>query len=511
MNQVFVRAEGIYIVNNENRIDLTLYFMELNGEFINVKKEELYKTASIKHVINFQDLFFNKQVEILQRFLKHLYSYFNVNDKPVIYIETSAVIFKNLKEICDFSDLKVFDNLELVQGYKNILQKSKEKDKEEFQESLYKLIKNQLVNFIMDKYEDELVSLYNGELNRVKFVLMKETYRILNTCNVENKIFQIFIPVIDSNKCIKKINISITSKEFYEMPIIKEIKSGNISINNLYSMKEEFKVSMISPFSFGKSTMINAFLGKEILKTDVRAETAVITKIINIAENKILAKWNKGTTKELAYESDEDLSNKLEMLTSVREDGNTIEEVIITYKNNDLPNLTLVDSPGLFSRYDHHNNISFNALNDSDMIIFLIDPSKIGEKNFSDVIKENIKGLICEKKNFCFVLSKLDLYEQDSERLIKEMYIVLEDINIDYVPVFFVSSYFALKAKMIKEGTLEIDDARKDRSLFVIEDGDIISGKLLKKAHWKPMLEFSKIDNLIKYINNVKEIYKWQM
>lgn len=199
------------------------------------------------------------------------------------------------------------------------------------------------------------------------------------------------------------------------------------------------------------------------------------------------------------------------MLTSVREDGNIIEEVVITYKNDELSNLTLVDSPGLFSRYEHHNKISVKALYDSDMIIFIIDPSKIGEKNFSYVIKENIKGMICKKKNFCFVLSKLDLYEEDYERIINEMNIVLKSLNIDYVPVFFVSAYFALKAKMIKEGTLNIDDARKDKNIFIIEDGFRIGGKLLKKAHWKPMLEFSKIDDLIKYINNVKEIYKWQI
>ena len=54
------------------------------------------------------------------------------------------------------------------------------------------------------------------------------------------------------------------------------------------------------------------------------------------------------------------------------------------------------------------------------MIIFVIDPSKVGDKNFSQVLKENIEGII-KQKYFCFVLSKLDLYEEDEIKLINEL------------------------------------------------------------------------------------------
>ena len=98
---------------------------------------------------------------------------------------------------------------------------------------------------------------------------------------------------------------------------------------------------MISPFSYGKSTILNALIGKNILKTDLRAETAVITKLINNNESSLLAKWNNGQVQKLNYKDNSDLINKLTNLTSARTDGNQIQEVTIEHKYDNLPGITL--------------------------------------------------------------------------------------------------------------------------------------------------------------------------
>ena len=58
---------------------------------------------------------------------------------------------------------------------------------------------------------------------------------------------------------------------------------------------------------------------------------------------------------------------------------------------------------------------------------------------------------------------------------------------------------------MLRDEEIDLNDIRKDRNIFVMEDDDIISGKLIEKHHWKNLWEFSRIKDLIDYILYVKE------
>lgn len=513
MNNILIEYEKTILSVSDFSEELTVNFMVLNDEIVSIDKEDLSKIVSTNKCVNLHELLIAEdsyQVEDMFRRLVELFDGERVSIKiktPVSINDNINKIIENIRSIDNVESISIAEGKELIRGYKKTINKYKNIPK--FQADLYKLVKKQVVEYLLIK--NKFNNLYMGEKNRISLILKKQLYSILNSISYGNNIYKLEIPIIKEDMDTEMINISITKDELYSIPIIKEIYKNNISKEHLYEMREEFKVTFISPFSFGKSTLINALVGEDILKTDLRAETAVITKLINSDDNIIISKWNNGTVEEATYLNNDDLINKLKDVTSVRADGNCVEEVSITYKNSSFEGITIVDSPGLFSRYDHHNKIAMKALYETDMVIFVVDPSKIGESNFNKIIKENTEELINNNKSFCFVLSKLDMYEEDSEKILKEMNVVLEELNLEYIPVIFTSAYFALKGKLLKENKIEIDDLRKDRNIFVIKDGDIVSGRLLRENHWKDLIKFSRIDELSTYIKSVKEFYKWQM
>lgn len=515
MDNILIEYEKTILSFNDLSEEFTVNFMLLNDDIVNIDKEDLCKIVSTTNCINLHELLISEDVNEAESIFKRLVEVFE-GEKVSIKVKTPFSItdnvnkiIENIRSIDNVKSVSIVEGKELIRGYKKTI--NKYKNIPQFQANLYRLVKKQVVEYLLMNNKDKLNNLYKGEKNRVSLILKKQLYSILNSIADGNDIYKLDIPVIKENMEIQNIEISITKNELYLIPIIKGISNNNISKEQLYEMREEFKVTFISPFSFGKSTLINALVGEDILKTDLRAETAVITKLINSEDNVIISKWNTGAVEEAVYLNNDDLINKLKGVTSVREDGNSVEEVSITYKNSSLEGITIVDSPGLFSRYDHHNKIAMKALYEADMVIFVVDPCKIGESNFNKIIKENIDELINNNKNFCFVLSKLDMYEEDSEKILKEMNIVLEELKLEHIPVIFTSAYFALKGKLLKENKIAIDELRKDRNIFVIKDDDIISGRLLRENHWKDLIKFSRIDELSTYIKSVKEFYKWQM
>ena len=515
MNNILIENEKIRLSSSDFNEELTVNFMILNDEIVSVDKNNLCKIVSTTNCFNLHELLIAEDCKQIEDIFRRLVKSFkgekvSINIKTPIFVSDNInKIIESIKSIDNVESISIVEGKELIRGYKKIINKYKKIP--HFQANLYKLAKKQVVNYLLVKNQSKFNNLYTGEKSRISLILKKQFYSILNCIANGKSTYKLDIPVIKEDMKTDSINISITKDELYSIPIIQEICRNNISKEHLYEMREEFKVTFISPFSFGKSTLINALVGEDILKTDLRAETAVITKLINSDDNLIISKWNNGAVEEAVYLNNDDLVDKLKAVTSVRADGNSVEEVSITYKSSDFEGITIVDSPGLFSRYEHHNKIAMKALHEADMVIFVVDPCKIGESNFNKIIKENTEELLNNNKSFCFVLSKLDMYEEDSEKILKEMNIVLEELNLEYIPVIFTSAYFALKGKLLKENKIEIDQLRKDRNIFVVKDDDIISGRLLKENHWKDLIKFSRIDELSTYIKSVKEFYKWQM
>ena len=152
--------------------------------------------------------------------------------------------------------------------------------------------------------------------------------------------------------------------------------------------KGDFKISLVAPFSAGKSTFINAIIGKDLLSMDIRAETSVITKISYDENIKIDVIYHDNSIKKeivtddagnaITYESCKQI---LKSITTVRDESNEVDikEVIVHCPLEICKdNVELIDTPGLFSRHEKHESITNNILPQVNAVIFMIDPDSVG-------------------------------------------------------------------------------------------------------------------------------------
>lgn len=124
-------------------------------------------------------------------------------------------------------------------------------------------------------------------------------------------------------------NISLTSKE-----VLSKVESNN------------FSIAVVGEFKRGKSSLINALLGQNILPTNILPTTATLNRIKYGIEPRIQIKFKDGKTEDI--ESDK-LSQYVTKLTpeSTRIAASVKEATIyypISYCRNDVD---IIDTPGL--------------------------------------------------------------------------------------------------------------------------------------------------------------------
>lgn len=354
-------------------------------------------------------------------------------------------------------------------------------------------------------------------------VLIK-TYRIPGSLYQKvNRIVQLRLPayfheLLETGKT--DIRLKVVDRQFAVWVISEELTVQHQSIRPLMDIYQQsylnhdqvaralyhlydgsYKVTFISPFSFGKSTLINGILGEEMLNMDIRAETAIITKVVNADHKRLFAKYENNRIEMYSYNTNPELKDKLKDLTGVRSKETPIE-VQIHHPLPHLPGISIIDAPGLNSRHGDHNAKASEALMMSDLILFLINPNNIGEANFGAQMKEFLAFIKESTKQYGFVISKLDLYSDDYEVIMKEMKIVLQELDPSYQMdhLFFVSGYFALYGKLLGAGKIDIHEVRKSRGIFIIEDDEMIMGRLIEPHHSDSLVQFSQIEKLEDFI-----------
>lgn len=305
-----------------------------------------------------------------------------------------------------------------------------------------------------------------------------------------------------------KIVFCITEVQLNRSKAFQDLLACKISREDIFLAKERYKVIFVSPFSYGKSTLINALIGEKILETDIRAETANIAKLVYGEYNRIFAKSASGEVEVTVYQNIGELKDRLVKLTSARQEGNYLVEIIVEIQATLEKDIMIIDSPGLFSRYQHHDSLCISALEQGDLVVFLVDPARTGESNYTEFLKKYLPKLWREKKDFLFVISKRDLYDSAEEKKIeKELRIVLEELEFEDADVFFVSAYQGMLAEMVLNKKMDWRELSKDKSIFVEEDGYILRGREIKEYHAADIFEYSQIAPLRKRIIDSKNLY----
>ena len=212
----------------------------------------------------------------------------------------------------------------------------------------------------------------------------------------------------DKEKLIDEVFREIQNGPF------EELKSDEIKTAFQNAKSKDFEVCVVATMSAGKSTLINAMLGKELMPSKAGACTAMITRIKDVDRLKDSFRaevYRKGRISE-SYE-------KLNYSTMERlNEDDTVDEVRVygnmPFVSSDELSLVLVDTPGPNNaRDDSHEEVQQNALGKSSkaLVLYIMtneygtDDDEITLRRVANTMSVGGKQ---SKDRFLFVVNKMD-------------------------------------------------------------------------------------------------------
>jgi len=295
------------------------------------------------------------------------------------------------------------------------------------------------------------------------------------------------------NENITKLKYT-AKKAFDERVISQEVYDDLISrIQN-----NEFRITIVGEFSSGKSTLIDALIGKDILPHSTSETTATLTYIHSVKsghekENKAEIVFSDGKTKLV------DFSTLKEYVTAFSETVDvfsTIECVdVYVHIDNFDNNIVIVDTPGL-NGTNHYEDRTLQEISKADASIFVFSPSgiKATEQTF---MKEE---LLKHQNSFFFVMNRIDdLHASEGESVESKLKELAKDISNRFFDgkqevtnLYGISALKALAAKDSQIKKLYVDDVN-----FITEED---RGRFWKDSRFECFLT-----NLKLYLTNEKE------
>lgn len=198
--------------------------------------------------------------------------------------------------------------------------------------------------------------------------------------------------------------------------------------------KGEFTIVVVGEFSAGKSTFLNALMGKKILPSYSSETTATVNflKHISCSQSGEAGKvfYNDGTVQVLDHV---DNDNILYYATTDNKDFNVADKIshIDLYLDSKFlqNNVTLVDSPGLNGLKEGHREITERQIERSSASIFLFNAQQPGSKSEFDFLS----GLKNQVKSIFYVLNKIDSVNESENQTVE---VVVSKLKESYKSVY---------------------------------------------------------------------------
>jgi GTPase Era involved in 16S rRNA processing len=215
---------------------------------------------------------------------------------------------------------------------------------------------------------------------------------------------------------------------------------------------ERFQLAVLGQFKRGKSTVLNALLGRSVLPIGVVPVTAIPTFLEprdGGTALKIGVTYTSGNVEEFGPQSTQALREKL--ATFVAEEGNPRNVLNVARVDVFLPaqllerGVVLIDTPGVGSTHRHQTAAADAVLPECDAALLVVSadpPITEIEIEYLARIRETVTRLIV-------VLNKIDVIEPDDrEKAASFLRNALVDHGLDpFTPIFSLSAHDALRAK----------------------------------------------------------------
>ncbi len=250
-----------------------------------------------------------------------------------------------------------------------------------------------------------------------------------------------------------------------------------------------FNLVVVGQFKRGKTSLINALLGADILPVAVVPLTSIVTVMT----------WGEALRIKVYFNDDRLSEIKPESLSEyVTEKGNPknrkdVREVVVAFPSTYLRDgVRLIDTPGVGSIYEHNTDVAYQYLPKSDAALFLLSvdqPMSKAELDFLKDVKEYSNKIF-------FLLNKADyLRERDLREAIEFTKNALREAMGADVRLFPVSARLALEGASAKSGEM------LEKSMLPLFSKDLNRFLMEEKGN---VLILSVTNNLLRGISQAK-------
>ncbi len=255
------------------------------------------------------------------------------------------------------------------------------------------------------------------------------------------------------------MNIDLFNRiEKIEKTINAWLKTENAYSSDLLELSEEtknirdtlengtYKVAVIGAFSVGKSTFLNAMIGKAVLYSSAKEATGVITTIQNSTQNNAIVHFKDGSTITMNinnFSECKNLNDYLDKDTKYIVDHVNVKHAFLG--NDD--DIVLIDTPGLEGMDEKLMNITKKAMREANATIILVGNRGLSQKEIELLQDKNTDFGAIRTKNKFLIINKIGSYyekydnaSQELERLRNEVETQLKEGNVSDVKIFALDS-----------------------------------------------------------------------
>lgn len=271
--------------------------------------------------------------------------------------------------------------------------------------------------------------------------------------------------------------------EMQENCPFKDLTTEQIKENFRSAISSEFEVSVIATMSSGKSTLINALLGRELMPSKNEACTATIAKIKDVdGMDHFEATYLDKNKRLIDKFSDLTLDNMVVMNDNPETAYINIKGDIPSIQNKSVQ-LVLVDTPGPNnSRTEDHKNHTYRIIKEKSkpMVLYVLNATQLqtnDDKELLTAVSEAMRvGGKQSKDRFLFAVNKVDLFDPDKESVqgaINNVKEYLKKFDIENPNIFPTSAELAKVIRMNKCGqamTSQQKRTLRDYDFFIDEE-----------------------------------------
>ncbi|SME23370.1 Bacterial dynamin-like protein [Bacillus mobilis] len=261
-----------------------------------------------------------------------------------------------------------------------------------------------------------------------------------------------------------------------------DLKKINEARNQV--LKEQFQVVVVGEFSRGKSTFINALLGKKLLPSSAKPTTTLLNIITYSKEPFIKLHFRKKGVKEINEEMFKKLVAPKDPTPGDKESEEAYEKQVELFKSIEYAEIghplsfckdgvRIIDTPGMNDLDPAREQLTNSIIPQSDAAILLLSAIKILSESEMSFLKDRI--LASDIQKVFIVVNQKDLLEspEAAEKVFNYAYKHLKDI-LHEPKIFMVTSKGALNARRKAAGEELVTKRGKQIPVMPLEESGFL-------------------------------------